>query len=64
MTNVIIKFKLNNLMLRIFKHLEAGCLQVNLVSTSAQINQLNYTIVTTDNYRQLFHLPITTLTYR
>ena len=24
---------------RIFKHLEAGCLQVNLMSTSAQINQ-------------------------
>ena len=30
---------------RIFKHLEAGCLQVNLVSTSAQINQLRYTIL-------------------
>ena len=29
---------------RIFKHLEAGCLQVNLMSTSAQINQLKYTI--------------------
>ena len=25
---------------RIFKYLEAGCLQVNLMSTSAQINQL------------------------
>ena len=41
----IIKFKLNNLMPRIFKHLEAGCLQVNLMSTSAQINQLKYTIL-------------------
>ena len=29
---------------RIFKQLEAGCLQVNLMSTSAQINQLKYTI--------------------
>ena len=29
---------------RIFKHLEAGCLQVNPMSTSAQINQLKYTI--------------------
>ena len=29
---------------RIFKHLEAGCLQVNLMSTSAHINQLKYTI--------------------
>ena len=29
----------------IFKHLEAGCLQVNLMSTSAQINQLKYTIL-------------------
>ena len=29
---------------RIFKHLEAGCLQVNVMSTSAQINQLKYTI--------------------
>ena len=36
----IIQFKLNNLMPRIFKHLEAGCLQVNLKSTSAQITQL------------------------
>ena len=36
--------KLNNLMPRIFKHLETGCLQVNLMSTSAQINQLKYTI--------------------
>ena len=26
----------------IFKYLEAGCLQVNLMSTSAQINQLIY----------------------
>ena len=30
---------------RIFKHLEASCLQVNLMSTSAQINQLKYTIL-------------------
>ena len=30
---------------RIFKHLEAGCLQVNFMSTSAQINQLKYTIL-------------------
>ena len=30
---------------RLFKHLEAGCLQVNLMSTSAQINQLTYTIL-------------------
>ena len=30
---------------RIFKHLEAGCLQVNLMSTSTQINQLKYTIL-------------------
>ena len=28
---------------RIFKHLDAGCLQVNLMSTNAQINQLKYT---------------------
>ena len=28
-----------------FKHLEAGCLQVNLMSTSAQINQLKYTLL-------------------
>ena len=41
----IIQFKLNNRMPRIFKHLEAGCLQVNLMSTSAQINQLKYTIL-------------------
>ena len=34
------KIKLNNLMPRI---LEAGCLQLNLMSTSAQINQLKYT---------------------
>ena len=31
---------------RIFINLEAGCLQVNLMSTSAQINQLKYTILT------------------
>ena len=30
---------------RIFTNLEAGCLQVNLMSTSAQINQLKYTIL-------------------
>ena len=30
---------------RIFKHLEAGCLQVNLISTSAQINQLKYAVL-------------------
>ena len=30
---------------RIFKILEAGCLQVNFMSTSAQINQLKYTIL-------------------
>ena len=28
---------------RIFINLEAGCLQVNLMSTSTQINQLKYT---------------------
>ena len=43
----IIKYKLNNLMPRIFKHFEAGCLQVNLMSTSAEINQVKnmYTIL-------------------
>ena len=30
-------------MTKIFKHLEAGYLEVNLMSTSAQINQLKYT---------------------
>ena len=30
---------------RIFKHLEADCLQGNLMSSSAQINQLKYTIL-------------------
>ena len=30
---------------RIFKHLEAGCLQVNLMGTNAQINQLKYAIL-------------------
>ena len=30
---------------RIFKHLEVGCLQVNHMSTSAQMNQLKYTIL-------------------
>ena len=34
----------------IFKHLEAGCLQLNLMSTSAQINQLKYTILYTILY--------------
>ena len=33
---------------RIFINLEAGCLQVNLMSTSAQINQLKYTILSED----------------
>ena len=40
-----IQFKWNNLMPRIFINLEAGCLQVNLMSTSTQINQLKYTIL-------------------
>ena len=30
---------------RILKNLEVRCLQVNLMSTSAQINQLKYTIL-------------------
>ena len=30
---------------RVFINLEAGCLQVNLMSTNAQINQLKYTIL-------------------
>ena len=30
---------------RIFINLEAGCLQINLMSTSTQINQLKYTIL-------------------
>ena len=30
---------------RIIINLEAGCLQVNLMSTSAQINQLKYTTI-------------------
>ena len=30
---------------KIFINLEAGCLQVNLMSTSTQINQLKYTIL-------------------
>ena len=30
---------------RIFINLEAGCLQVNLMSTSTQINQLKYTTI-------------------
>ena len=44
-TNFFVKFKWNNLMPRIFINLEADCLQVNLMSTSAQINQLKYTIL-------------------
>ena len=39
---------------RIFINLEAGCLQVNLMSTSAQINQLKYTIL----YYRTGHGPI------
>ena len=34
-------------MSRIFKHLETGCLQVNVMSTTAQINQLKYTMLYT-----------------
>ena len=34
---------------RIFINLEAGCLQVNLMSTSAQINQLKYTTILLSN---------------
>ena len=30
---------------RVFINLEAGCLQVNLMNTSAKINQLKYTIL-------------------
>ena len=45
------KFKWNNLMPRIFINLEAGCLQVNLMSTSAQINQLKYTTILTTTYK-------------
>ena len=33
---------------RVFINLEAGCLQVNLMSTSTQINQLKYTILCPD----------------
>ena len=39
------KFILNNVIPGIFKHLDAGCLQVNLMSISAQINQLKYTLL-------------------
>ena len=39
---------------RIFKHLEAGCLQVNLMSTSPQINQLKSTILYYTNSNYLF----------
>ena len=38
---------------RIFINLEAGCLQVNLMSTSAQINQLKYTILYYTNHTLL-----------
>ena len=38
---------------RRFKHLEAGCLQVNLMSTSAQINQHKYTILYYTNYIEI-----------
>ena len=50
------KFKLNNLMPRIFKHLEADCLQINLMSTNAQINKLKYTILSLGGYAVLFQL--------
>ena len=45
-------------MQRIFKHLEAGCLQVNLMSTNAQINQLKYTILyyTTTCYMEYLNM--------
>ena len=46
---------------RLFKNLEAGCLQVNLVSTSAQINQLKYTIL---YYVYIPHFNPTTLSTR
>ena len=35
---------------RVFINLEAGCLQANLMSTSAQINQLKYTILSCLHY--------------
>ena len=38
---------------RVFKDLEAGCLQVNLMSTSAQINLLKYTILYFTKWRQI-----------
>ena len=38
---------------RIFINLEVGCLQVNLMSTSAQINQLKYTILYTILYHSM-----------
>ena len=40
----IIQFKLNNLMPRIFKYLEAGCLQVNLMSSNKPA-KIYYTIL-------------------
>ena len=51
---------------RIFKHLEAGCLQVNLMSTSDQINQLKHTIlyyinnnnINNNNGPQLTNIPL------
>ena len=39
------KFHHTILCQKIFKHLEAGCLQVNLTSTRTKINQLKYTIL-------------------
>ena len=39
---------------RVFVNLEAGCLQVNLMSTSAHINQLKYTIL----YYTILHYTI------
>ena len=39
---------------RIFKHLEAGCIQVNLMNISAQINQLKYTLI----YYTIYYLAI------
>ena len=61
---------------RIFINLEADCLQVNLMSTSAQINQLKYTILkacfskqrtfhifreTTNNFYQKFKMFVSKL---
>ena len=42
---------------RIFINLEAGCLQVNLMSTSTQINKLKYTILYyTNRYMYTFYV--------